>query len=446
MDRTKDREKAAVLIIDNDRQGAETLKNQLVEGGYRVYLATTLPEALKVAREPGIVVALLALGRPGLDPQSLIQRLPKEKDGGKLPVIVIIESFTEGLVTWALKAGAADYLAQPFDSQELLRRTGVWARLGEGRAGDHEAEIAALQVLEPPSSRRKLLARFLPGFADRLQSGFRTGELLGQRYEKVARLGLGSFGEVWKVRDVVNVSPAFFVAKIPLSKKLNLKIEKEARILRTLAGHAGVPGVHEIIDEKKKRVLIQEFVEGKTLFEVIERELKEKEVESVVIQLMDIVAHAHKLGIIHRDIKPGNVMVKPDGTIKLLDFGAAKELKEQDISGTVTGSRPYMSPEQIMGKSQRRSDVWALGVVMYVLYTGMFPFYHEVEKVLMDMILEFPPPPPSKHNQDLAPEIERIIMECLKKNPEERHPDAGALKEAIRANFPDYGCKLLPLF
>ena len=446
MDRTKDREKRAVLIIDNDRQGAETLKNQLVEGGYQVYIATTLPEALKVAREPSVVVALLALGRPGLDPQSLIQRLPKKKNGGQLPVVVIIESFAEDQVAWALKAGAADYLAQPFDSQELLRRTGVWARLGEGRVGADEAEIAALQVLEPLSSGRKLLARFLPGFADRLQSGFRTGELLGQRYEKVARLGLGSFGEVWKVRDVVNVSPAFFVAKIPLSKKLNLKIEKEARILRTLAGHAGVPGVHEIIDEKKKRVLIQEFVEGKTLFEVIERELKEKEVESVVIQLMDIVAHAHKLGIIHRDIKPGNVMVKPDGTIKLLDFGAAKELKEQDISGTVTGSRPYMSPEQIMGKSQRRSDVWALGVVMYVLYTGMFPFYHEVEKVLMDMILEFPPPPPSKHNQDLAPEIERVILDCLKKNPEERYPDAGALKEAIRANFPDYGCKLLALF
>jgi serine/threonine protein kinase len=105
-----------------------------------------------------------------------------------------------------------------------------------------------------------------------------------------------------------------------------------------------------------------------------------------------------------------------------------------------------MSPEQIMGKSQRRSDVWALGVVMYVLYTGMFPYYHEVEKVLMDMILELPLVPPSKHNQNLAPGIERIILDCLKKNPEERYPDAGALKEAIRADFPDYGCRLLPLY
>ncbi len=160
-----------------------------------------------------------------------------------------------------------------------------------------------------------------------------------------------------------------------------------------LTDHAAVPEVHEVIEVQKKRVLIQEFVEGKALYEVIERELEEKEVESVIIQLIDVVAHAHDLGIIHRDIKPGNIMVRPDGRIKLLDFGAAKELREKEISETVTGSRPYMAPEQIMGQSQRRSDVWALGVVIYVLYTGMFPFYHAVEKVLMDMILELPPPP-----------------------------------------------------
>ncbi len=165
-----------------------------------------------------------------------------------------------------------------------------------------------------------------------------------------------------------------------------------------------------------------------------------------MIQLIDVVAHAHDKGIIHRDIKPENIMVKPNGVIKLLDFGAAKELKEKEMSNTVTGSRPFMSPEQIMGKSQRRSDVWALGVVMYVLYTGMFPFYHDVEKVLMDMILEVPPSPPSKFNEELDPEIERIILKCLEKNPENRYPDAGALKEDITVSFPGYGENILPLY
>ena len=85
---------------------------------------------------------------------------------------------------------------------------------------------------------------------------------------------------------------------------------------------------------------------------MIERELEEAETASVVIQLTDVVAHSHDIGTIHRDIKPGNVMVQPDGTIKLLDFGAAKELREKEMSETVTGSRPYMAPEQIMGKSR----------------------------------------------------------------------------------------------
>ncbi len=446
MDRTKDGEKRVVLVIDGDQSGAEKLKNSLVEGGYRVYTSGNLDVALKIAREQRVDVALLALGRPDLDLQNLIKSLQKKKDDIKIPVIVIIENFSEDLVASALKAGASDYLTRPIDCQELLRRTGIYARLGECSIHDNSDEINDLQVIRPPSSCKKLLVRFLPGFADRLQSRFRAEEFLSHHYEKVVRLGIGSFGEVWKVRGVANVPPALFVAKIPLSKKLNPKIEKEARILKLLSGHAGVPEAHEVIEVKQKSVLIQEFVEGKTLFKVMERELEEKEVESVVIQLINVVAYAHDFGIIHRDIKPGNVMIRPDGTIKLLDFGAAKELKEKDISGTVTGSRPYMSPDQIMGKSQRRSDVWALGVVMYILYTGMFPFYHEVEKILMDMILELPVPPPRKHNKDLNPEIEQIILKCLQKNPEERYPDARALKEAIKADFPDYGHKILPLF
>jgi serine/threonine protein kinase len=207
-----------------------------------------------------------------------------------------------------------------------------------------------------------------------------------------------------------------------------------------------VPKIFEMIDVMDKKVLIQEFIVGKTLYEVIERDLEEKEVESVIIQLTDVAAHAHDLGIIHRDIKPENVIIKSNGTIKLLDFGAAKELKEKEMSATVTGSRPYMAPEQIMGKSQRRSDVWAIGVVMYVLYTGMFPFYHEVEKVLMDIILRVPPSPPRKFNETLGQEVERIIMKCLEKKPENRYPNAKALKEALTAAIPDYGKMILPLY
>ena len=315
-----------------------------------------------------------------------------------------------------------------------------------GSVVGYQGENVPLSESIQTPHHKGIFSGLLPRLSGSFSSLFSASELMDQRYEKMSRLGIGSFGEVWKVRNIEEDPPKVYVAKIPLSKKLNAKFEKEARILRSLAGHAGVAKIHEVIEEKNKKVLIQEFVFGKTLYEVIERELQEKEVESVFIQLIDIVAHAHHIGIIHRDIKPGNVMVKPDGTIKLLDFGAAKELKEKEISNTVIGSRPYMSPEQILGKSQKRSDVWALGVVMYVLYTGMFPFYHEVEKVLMDMILELPPTPPSRYNENIRPAIEQIILKCLEKNPEDRYHDAHNLRNAIIETTPDFGDKVLPLY
>ncbi len=425
MDSLQNNDKRVVLIIDSDRAKAEELKDILIGKGYLAYTAGTLKKIFELVAKENVALALLSLERLSLDPNKLITSLKRGKSGKKIPVIVILENFVEDIVASAFKAGAVDYLTHPIDIQELIRRTGVHARIQEAER-DKSGILARLSHIFP--------------------SLVRDTELLGNRYAMISRLGIGSFGEVWKVRDVKGDTDEVFVAKIPLSKKLNAKFEKEARILGRLTGHIGVPEVREVIEVDNKSVLIQEFVHGKTLYEIIEKELDKKEVESVVIQLTNVVAYAHGLEIMHRDIKPGNVMVKPDGTLKLLDFGAAKELIEKDYSDTVTGSQPYMSPEQIMGKSQRSSDVWALGVILYLLYTGMFPFYHKVEKVLMDMILDLPPSPPSEFKKELDPEIERIILKCLEKNPEKRYPEAGALKKDIIDTFPDYGKRILPLY
>jgi DNA-binding response OmpR family regulator/predicted Ser/Thr protein kinase len=437
MDLTHYGKKRFVLVVNGEQTQGVRMNKTLNEYGYQVYSAMDLTDARQILVEKKkIDVVLLILKRINLSIEQFIRELKQEK-----PTIVILESFSEELAASALKAGAADFLACPIDSKELIKRVGVHARMGND--GDYARR--RIEIIAPIEKGGDY-----PGFWKRLiQSLFHKStekRLMDLRYEKLERLGIGSFGEVWKIKDVTKDPPEIFVAKIPLDKKLNAKFEKEARILRHLAGHDSVPKIFEMIDVMDKKVLIQEFIVGKTLYEVIERDLEEKEVESVIIQLTDVAAHAHDLGIIHRDIKPENVIIKSNGTIKLLDFGAAKELKEKEMSATVTGSRPYMAPEQIMGKSQRRSDVWAIGVVMYVLYTGMFPFYHEVEKVLMDIILRVPPSPPRKFNETLGQEVERIIMKCLEKKPENRYPNAKALKEALTAAIPDYGKMILPLY
>ncbi|MGA8181724.1 MAG: protein kinase [Desulfobacterales bacterium] len=421
----------AVLVINSDQDEVLELRKLLNENNYRVYAADTLETAQELIAIKRIDAVLLALKHSDQEPDRFITALRSKTGDPGIPIIVILEHFMADVAVSALKAGAVDFLTFPVKPQEMIERVGVQIRMFSPESKSKRGGFLT-----------RLSAKFLSGFFPRSI----TKEVIGGHYEKLGRLGIGSFGEVWKVRDIVEIPPSIYVAKIPLSKNFSAKIEKEAHILNRLSDHSSVPKFREIIKEKNITILIQEFVVGKTLYEVIERELTNKEVESVVIQLADVVAHAHNLEVIHRDIKPGNVMVRPDGTITLLDFGAAKELKGKTFSETVTGSRPYMSPEQIMGKSQRRSDVWAIGVVMYVLYTGMFPFYHEVEKILMDMILEMPPSLPSKFNENLNQEIERIIMKCLRKSSDERYPDANALKQDLIASVPDYGEMILPLY
>ena len=437
MDRVLYSKKRVVLVIDSDQIRGAKLTKMLNNYGYRVYTAVNFKEARRIlAEKKKIDVALLSSKRFDIAPGQIIENFKLGK-----PVIVILEKFSEEIAASALKAGAVDFLTYPVDSEELVKRLGVCVRMADD-GGYERLRIDVCAPMEKGGGASRFRKRIFQGLHPRSTEK----ELLDLGYEKLNRLGIGSFGEVWKIKDVTKDPPKIFVAKIPLNKKFNAKFEEEAHILRKLAGHKGVPKVFEVIEIKNKSAIIQEFISGKTLYEVIERELEEAEIESVVIQLADVVAHSHGIGIIHRDIKPGNVMVQPDGSIKLLDFGTAKELREKVTSETATGTRPYMAPEQIMGKSQRRSDVWALGVVMYVLYTGMFPFYHEVEKVLMDIILRVPPSPPSKFNEELDPEIERIILNCLEKSPEDRYPDARALKEDIINSFPGYGENILPLY
>ena len=310
---------------------------------------------------------------------------------------------------------------------------------------DQPQEMASFEVqaVGSPSPLKKalrgLVNHFLPQARDYLAL-LQLTPLLGGRYEKVKKLGQGSFGEVWLVLDTEELGPQrHYVAKIPFLKAANPKFRKEATICQRLAPHPGVVGLVGTLEEEGKLILIQEYVEGQTLAEMLGEELPRPLVERLILQLIEVVAHAHRHRIIHRDIKPNNIIIKPDGTLKLLDFGAAKILREQDISATVVGSRPFMAPEQIMGKSERRSDIWAIGVLMYLLYTMELPFYVEVEKLLIDMILEQEPLPPREHNPEIPPALEAIIMKCLKKKVEERYPQATALRADLLRHFPHYG-------
>jgi len=318
---------------------------------------------------------------------------------------------------------------------------------GFGAAPEREEAPPPLGVTPPevagrPAIRKTLLSlitRLLP-FAGNFLSVMKLTELLGGRYEKIRKLGQGSYGEVWLVQDTEPLAPQrHYIAKIPFSRGYNRSFRKEADICVKLAPHPSAVRLIDSFEEGGRLILIQEYVPGRTLQDLLVEELPDPIKERLILKLIDVVAHAHAQGIIHRDIKPNNIIIGPDDTVKLLDYGAAKDLKDRDISATMVGSRPYMAPEQIMGKSQRRSDIWALGVIMYLLYTGLLPFYDDSEKVLIDLILEVEPVPPREENPDIHPELERIILRCLEKDVDKRYPEALALRSDLLAHFPHFG-------
>jgi len=383
-----------------------------------------------------------------LERQGAVENFPvqfRRKDGEKITVFLDGRLVRDEVGTWL------GYAATKVEPREPYRLTD---QEREEPCADPAWKMEPVQEKTPEESGagsprgvtadrggllQRLLARMFPRWGG-LTSRVKAPELVAGRFEKVERLGMGSYAEIWKVRDVARDDDTpCYVAKIPRSKKLNHQIQREAAICERLRGHPNAVTVVEVVEDRGRLVLVQEFVEGPTLRELLERPLWDAERASIALQVIDIVADAHRHRIVHRDIKPENIIVRPDGVVKLLDYGAAKELKDRDVSSTMVGSRPFMAPEQIMGESQIASDVWALGVIMYALYTEHLPFYHDNEKVLMDMILTLEPEPPRSLDPAIPVALEEIILKCLKKDPRARYPDAGAVKEAVLERFPGYG-------
>jgi serine/threonine protein kinase len=284
---------------------------------------------------------------------------------------------------------------------------------------------------EGASPMKKVIAELVTRFRPQLEPFFSfktTVELIAGKYEKVQELGIGRFGVVYKVRDVFALEPdQFYVVKIPKSKDYNQRFLREGRILKKLEGHPVATHLIEMVKYEDRLILVQEFVEGEPLDDRLEKPMTDEQRAHIVLELVDVVAFAHERSIIHRDIKPANILFRSDGSVKLLDFGIAKELKGDPYSGTSVGTKPFMAPEQIMGKSEKRSDLWALGVLMYQLYTGYLPFCGEIEKETMEKILGAEPVLPREYNKEIDPAIEAVIFKLLQKDPDRRYQSAQEL-------------------
>ncbi len=261
-------------------------------------------------------------------------------------------------------------------------------------------------------------------------------------YQILGGLGAGGMGEVYRARDT-RLGREVAIKILPADRLSDparrARFEKEARAASAL-NHPHIVTIHEISCAEGIDFIVMELVPGKTLDVVIPRQgMRLDEALRIAIPLADALAAAHAAGIVHRDLKPANVMVTPERTVKVLDFGLAKLVHDEPAEadgrtatvggdsaplsqpGLVAGTAGYMSPEQASGgKVDARSDVFAFGVLLYEMVTGRRAFPGQSSAEAIAAVLRDQPRPPGEVVPDLPKELERIILRCLRKEPERR--------------------------
>ena len=265
----------------------------------------------------------------------------------------------------------------------------------------------------------------------------RAGTYLQDRYEILEQIGSGGMSVVYKAKcHKLNRQVAIKVLKEEFSSDSNFvgKFNMEAQAAAGLS-HPNIVSVYDVIDEGKLHYIVMELIEGITLKSYIAKKgrLEVKETIGIAIQVAQGIAAAHEQHIIHRDIKPQNMIISKDGKVKVADFGIARAVSAQTLSSAAMGSVHYISPEQARGGySDERSDLYSLGITMYEMVTGRVPFEGENTVSIALAHLNDALVPPSVYHPEIPIRLEQIIIKCAEKKPERRFASAGDVIHALR--------------
>ena len=285
--------------------------------------------------------------------------------------------------------------------------------------------------------------------ADRQNDLTALGRMIGP-YRVLSLLGAGGMGEVYLAEDTRlrrRVALKLLPPEFTHDEERIRRFEREARAASAL-NHPNIVTIYEIGQSNGTYFIATELVEGQTLRDFMPRARTQmKEALNVIAQTADALSAAHAAGIVHRDVKPENIMLRPDGYVKVLDFGLAKltepaparepaDNQTENIrteTGAVMGTVAYMSPEQALGQEvDHRTDIFSLGVVLYELMVGAHPFRGPTAAATFDGLLNHDPPDPLISNPQISPELERIIGRALEKDRELRYQTASDLRAELK--------------
>lgn len=270
----------------------------------------------------------------------------------------------------------------------------------------------------------------------------KDGIFLGRRYEVLEKIGAGGMADVYKGKDtMLNRYVAIKVLKREYREDENFvkKFRSEAQAAAGLL-HPNVVNVYDVGEDRGLYYMVMELVEGITLKEYIDRKkrLSSKEVISIAIQMCMGIEAAHEHHIIHRDIKPHNIIISKDGKVKVTDFGIAKMVTSTTTTMVAMGSVHYTSPEQARGGySDEKSDIYSIGITLYEMVTGKVPFNGESTVEVAMKHLQEEIVPPSELVPDIPYSLEQIILKCTQKNAERRYRDVGELIMDLKHSLVD---------
>lgn len=265
----------------------------------------------------------------------------------------------------------------------------------------------------------------------------KVGDFLQDRYEILEKIGSGGMSDVYKAKcHKLNRLVAIKVLKKEFCTDAgfvsNFKMEAQAA-----AGlsHPNIVNVYDVVDDGDIHYIVMELIEGITLKNYIAKKgcLDNKEAIGIAIQIAQGMMAAHERHIIHRDIKPQNIIISMDGKVKVADFGIAKAISMQTKNSDAIGSVHYIPPEQASGNiSDARSDIYSFGITLYEMVTGILPFDGNDAESVAIAHMEQELTPPSRLNSNIAPGLEKIILKCTRKNPDERYDSVSQLINDLR--------------
>lgn len=480
-----------VLVVDDDEDNRAMLRRRLEREGYEAVCVADGKRALEALGGGGFDLMLLDVLMPDMDGHEVLARVKGSPDTRDIPVIMISALDDMPSIVKCIERGAEDFLPKPFDP--VLLRARISSSLAKKRLHDHEREYIKQvgRVIEAATAVEKggyqagflkdlagrgdelgKLARVFDGMAaqvhsreERLREQLRelradigiaktTGELHPQldggsltpgqvfadRYEIVSAIGEGGMGMVYRARDRELDDEIAIKTLRPELVTDSARVERfksEIRIARKIS-HRNVVRTHDFGEWMGVYYLTMECVEGITLRELIDSRgaLQAPSVLAIGQQLADSLAIAHEAGVIHRDIKPQNLLLDDEGVLKVMDFGVsrlANRVSELTDVGVVVGTPTYMSPEQLLGETvDARSDLYAAGVVLYECVTGRIPFEAESMISLIAKLLHEEPTPPSEITADVSPVLAALILRLLAKRPDDRVQTAAELAVQLR--------------